>query len=103
MNLFFFYVCKNLVMFSPIFVMDTKIIYGYNFAAPLIRFFGSVFVGFILNNTQQWLLLGPYKRPSLEINKKALRLFQLLIYYISLNFPTLLIKTPPLFLRNLRS
>ena len=34
-------------MFSPIFVMDTKIIYGYNFAAPLIRFFGSVFVGFI--------------------------------------------------------
>ena len=88
-------------MFSPIFVMDTKIIYGYNFVAPLIRFFGSVFVGFILNNTQHWLLLGPDKRSPLEINKKALRLFQPLVYYISLNFPSLLIKTAPLFLGNL--
>ena len=26
-----------LVVFSPIFVADTKIIYGYNFVAPLIQ------------------------------------------------------------------
>ena len=34
-----------LVGFPPIFVADTKIIYGYNFVAPLN--FGEVFVYFV--------------------------------------------------------
>ena len=29
--------CKVLVMFSPIFMADTKIIYGYNFVASLMK------------------------------------------------------------------
>ena len=32
-----------LVVFSPIFVADTKIIYGYNFVAPLSNKTGEAF------------------------------------------------------------
>ena len=66
-------------MFSPIFVAKTKIIYGYNFRAPLTIFAKSSILDAQLGSEYasvipQLMRVNPFQRPSLVTCSEALNL-----------------------------